>query len=68
MTRVMERKTAQKLIVQTLTGAAFGAAGTFLFLKFGGRAADFDDPARLGPQAKRVQPLARVVVGHDIRR
>jgi hypothetical protein len=47
----MEKKTAQKLIVQTLTGAAFGAAGTFLFLKFGGRVADFDDPARLAAAA-----------------
>lgn len=51
MTRVMERKTAQKLIVQTLTGAAFGAAGTFLFLKFGGKVADFDDPSRLAAAA-----------------
>ncbi len=51
MTRVMERKTAQKLIMQTLTGAVFGAAGTFLFLKFGGKVADFDDPARLAAAA-----------------
>ena len=51
MTRVMQKKTAQKLIVQTLTGAAFGAAGTFLFLQFGGKVADFDDPSRLAAAA-----------------
>ena len=51
MTSVTERKTAKKLIVQTLTGAAFGAAGTFLFLQLGGKVADFDDPARLAAAA-----------------
>ena len=51
MTRVMERKTAQKLIVQTLSGAAVGAAGTFLFLRYGGKVADFEDPARLAAAA-----------------
>jgi hypothetical protein len=51
MTRVMQKKTTQKLIVQTLTGAAFGAAGTFLFLQFGGKVADFDDPSRLAAAA-----------------
>jgi membrane associated rhomboid family serine protease len=51
MTRVMQKKTTQKLIVQTLTGAAFGAAGTFLFLRFGGKVADFDDPSRLAAAA-----------------
>jgi hypothetical protein len=50
MTRVMQKKTTQKLIVQTLTGAAFGA-GTFLFLQFGGKVADFDDPSRLAAVA-----------------
>ena len=47
MTRVMQKKTTRKLIFQTLTGAAFGAAGTFLFLRFGGEVADFEDPSRL---------------------
>ena len=51
MTRVMERKTAKKLIVQTLSGAAFGAAGTFLFLQYGGKVADFEDPSRLAAAA-----------------
>ncbi|HEX6410399.1 MAG TPA: hypothetical protein VFZ88_07385 [Sphingomicrobium sp.] len=51
MTRVMERNTAKKLIVQTLSGAAFGAAGTFLFLQYGGKVADFEDPARLAAAA-----------------
>jgi hypothetical protein len=47
----MERKTAKKLIVQTLSGAAFGAAGTFLFLQYGGKVADFEDPSRLAAAA-----------------
>ena len=51
MTRVMQKKTTQKLIVQTLTGAAFGAAGTFLFLQYGGKVADFEDPSRLAAAA-----------------
>ena len=51
MTRVMEKKTARKLIVQILTGAAFGAAGTFLFLQYGGEVADFEDPSRLAAAA-----------------
>jgi len=54
MTRVMQKKTTQKLIFQTLTGAAFGAAATFLFLRFGGKVADFDDPARLAAAATGV--------------
>lgn len=51
MTRVMQKKTTQKLIFQTLTGATFGAAGTFLFLRFGGEVADFEDPSRLAAAA-----------------
>ena len=51
MTRVMQKKTTQKLIFQTLTGAAFGAAGTFLFLQYGGKVADFEDPSRLAAAA-----------------
>lgn len=51
MTSVIKKKTTQKLILQTLTGAAFGAAGTFLFLRFGGEVADFEDPARLAAGA-----------------
>ena len=50
MTRVMQ-KTTRKLIFQTLTGAAFGAAGTFLFLQYGGKVADFEDPSRLAAAA-----------------
>lgn len=51
MTRAMQKKTTQKLILQTLTGAAFGAAGTFLFLRFGGEVADFEDTSRLAAAA-----------------
>ncbi len=51
MTRIMQKKTTQKLIFQTLTGAAFGAAGTFLFLQYGGKVADFEDPSRLAAAA-----------------
>ena len=51
MSRVMQKKTTQKLIFQTLTGATFGAAGTFLFLRFGGEVADFEDPSRLAAAA-----------------
>ena len=51
MTPVMQKKTTQKLIFQTLTGAAFGAAGTFLFLQYGGTVADFEDPSRLAAAA-----------------
>ena len=51
MTRVLERNLAKKLIVLTVSGAAFGAAGTFLFLQYGGKVADFEDPARLAAAA-----------------
>lgn len=54
MTGVMQKKTTQKLIVQTVSGAVVGGAATFLFLQSGGRVADFDDPARLAAAASGI--------------
>ena len=51
MTQVMDASKTRKLIVQLLGGAVVGALVTFFFLKTGGKAADFDDPARLAAVA-----------------
>ena len=47
MTSALQKRNIRKLLVQTLTGAAVGAAGTFLFLELGGKVANFDDPSRI---------------------